>query len=47
MYAKCGSIEDTPSVFNKMPSQNVVSWSAMLAGFAMHGHGNKALDQFE
>jgi len=47
MYAKCGSIEDPRSVFNKMPSRNAVSWNAMLAGFAMHGHGNKALDQFE
>ncbi len=24
MYAKCGSIEDVRSVFNKMPYQNVV-----------------------
>jgi pentatricopeptide repeat protein len=47
MYVKCGSIEDARSVFNKMPSRNAVSWSAMHAGFAMHGHGNKALDQFE
>ncbi len=44
MYAKCGSIEDARSVLNKTPSRNAVSWSAMLAGFAMHGHGNKALD---
>ncbi len=47
MYAKCGSTEDAQSVFNKMPSRNVVSWSAMLARFAMHGHGNKVLDQFK
>ncbi len=47
MYAKCGSIEDAWSVFNKMPSKNLVSWNAMLAGFAMHGHGNKALEHFK
>ncbi len=29
MYAKCGSIEDAGGVFNKMQSQNVVSWNAM------------------
>ncbi|KAH8972652.1 hypothetical protein BDL97_01G002400 [Sphagnum fallax] len=29
-YAKCGSIEDAGRVFNKMPSQNVVTWNAIL-----------------
>jgi pentatricopeptide repeat protein len=27
-YAKCGSIENAGGVFNKMQSQNVVSWNA-------------------
>jgi pentatricopeptide repeat protein len=27
--AKCGSIEDAGGVFNKLQSQNVVSWNAM------------------
>ncbi len=30
MYAKCGSIEDAGKVFKKMPSQDVVSWTAMI-----------------
>jgi pentatricopeptide repeat protein len=30
MYAKCGSMEDAWRVFNTMPSQNVVTWSAMI-----------------
>ncbi|KAH9531409.1 hypothetical protein CY35_19G036500 [Sphagnum magellanicum] len=34
-------------VFNKMPFCNVVSWNAMLEGFAMHGHGKEALAHFE
>ncbi len=46
MYAKCGSIEDAWSVFNKMPSQNVVTWTAILGGCAMHGHGKEALKTF-
>jgi len=25
----------------------VVSWNSILAGFAMHGHGNKALEHFK
>jgi pentatricopeptide repeat protein len=32
MYAKCGSMEDAWRVFNTMPSQNVVTWSAMILG---------------
>jgi hypothetical protein len=36
MYAKCGSMEDACTVFNKMPSQD-----AILRGYAMHGHGKK------
>ncbi|KAH8913174.1 hypothetical protein BDL97_U03100 [Sphagnum fallax] len=37
MYAKCGSMEDACRVFNTMPSHDVVSWNALLGGFAMHG----------
>jgi pentatricopeptide repeat protein len=35
MYAKCGRIEDACRVFNKMPFQNVVTWTAMVLGRAM------------
>jgi hypothetical protein len=37
------SIEDAGSVFNKVPSQDVVTWDAILGGCAMHGHGKEAL----
>jgi pentatricopeptide repeat protein len=47
MYAKCGSMEHACKVFNKMSSRDVISWNAILAGFAMHGHGNKALEHFK
>ncbi len=47
MYAKCGSMEDAWSVFNKMPSQNVVTWIAILGGCAIHGHGKEVLTFFE
>ncbi|CAN5962314.1 unnamed protein product [Sphagnum jensenii] len=46
MYAKCGSMEDACRVFNTMPSHDVVSWNALLGGFAMHGQGQKALELF-
>jgi pentatricopeptide repeat protein len=41
MYAKCGSMEDAWKMFHKMPSQDVVTWTAIL------GHGNEALQHFE
>eukprot|EP01018_Ginkgo_biloba_P001467 Gb_24928 [translate_table: standard] len=47
MYAKCGSIGNARYLFDKMPLQNVVSWTAMIAGYAMHGCGTEALKLFE
>jgi pentatricopeptide repeat protein len=47
MYTKCGSMDDACKVINKMPSWDVFSWNSILAGFAMHGHGNKALEHFK
>ncbi|KAJ7560407.1 hypothetical protein O6H91_04G128300 [Diphasiastrum complanatum] len=43
MYAKCGCIEDARQVFNNMRERNVVSWNAMIAGYAQQGLGNEAL----
>jgi pentatricopeptide repeat protein len=34
-------------VFDKMPSQDVITWNAILGGCAMHGHGKEALEHFE
>eukprot|EP01018_Ginkgo_biloba_P002632 Gb_30097 [translate_table: standard] len=47
MYAKCGSIEKAHNLFDKMHERNVISWNAMIAGYAMHGCGKEALDLFE
>ncbi|CAM6045275.1 unnamed protein product [Sphagnum compactum] len=47
MYAKCGSMEDALKVFSKMPTRDVVSWNALLGGYAMHGHAKEAVGQFE
>ncbi|KAH9323955.1 hypothetical protein KI387_018594, partial [Taxus chinensis] len=37
MYAKCGSIQKAHKLFDKLHHPNVVSWTAMIAGCAMHG----------
>eukprot|EP01018_Ginkgo_biloba_P022394 Gb_02038 [translate_table: standard] len=46
MYAKCGSIKDARKVFDQMSERDVVSWTAMISGYAIHGHGEDALILF-
>ncbi|KAJ7300180.1 hypothetical protein O6H91_Y053900 [Diphasiastrum complanatum] len=47
MYGKCGSIEHAREVFNNMNERNVVSWNAMIGGFAQHGLGKEAFVLYE
>ncbi|XP_057873047.2 pentatricopeptide repeat-containing protein At1g11290, chloroplastic-like [Cryptomeria japonica] len=47
MYAKCGSIYKARQLFDKMPQRNVVSWNAMIAGYAQNGYCKDALKIFE
>eukprot|EP01018_Ginkgo_biloba_P022393 Gb_37554 [translate_table: standard] len=46
MYSKCGSIENARQVFDKIFQRDVTLWTAMIAGYAMHGHGEDALTLF-
>ncbi|KAJ7533360.1 hypothetical protein O6H91_13G045300 [Diphasiastrum complanatum] len=46
MYVKCGSIEDACKVFNAMSRHTVISWNAMIGGYAKCGRGTSALDLF-
>ncbi|GMH02607.1 hypothetical protein Nepgr_004446 [Nepenthes gracilis] len=47
MYAKCGSIERARWVFDKLgPKKDVMTWSAMISGLAMHGHSEECHDLF-
>ncbi|KAL1547508.1 Pentatricopeptide repeat-containing protein [Salvia divinorum] len=46
MYMKCGSVEDGSKVFNTMIERDVVSFNAMILGFAQNGHGGEALQLF-
>lgn len=46
MYAKCGRIRDARSIFDAMPMRNVVSWNAMIGGYAMHGKANDVMELF-
>ncbi|POO00059.1 Pentatricopeptide repeat [Trema orientale] len=37
MYAKCGDLVSARKVFDEMPLKNEISWSALMAGYGMHG----------
>ncbi|XP_059634017.1 pentatricopeptide repeat-containing protein At3g26782, mitochondrial-like [Cornus florida] len=48
MYAKCGDLDTTVEIFNRMCSneRDVSSWNVLISGYGMHGHGQKALELF-
>ncbi|OVA20906.1 Pentatricopeptide repeat [Macleaya cordata] len=46
MYSKCGSIRDSEVVFGELESPDLVSWNTIIAGYAQHGHYEKALSSF-
>lgn len=46
LYAKCGSLVYARKVFDKMQEKNIISWSTMISGYGMHGHGRKAVKLF-
>lgn len=46
-YAKCGSMEDSLLMFDKLSKRNVVSWNAVVCGYAQNGKGVEAISFFE
>ncbi|KAL1818849.1 hypothetical protein ACET3Z_013718 [Daucus carota] len=46
MYSKCGDLEKALEVFESVSWRDVFVWSAMIAGFAMHGRGKDAIHLF-
>ncbi|MCO5591197.1 hypothetical protein L7F22_045178 [Adiantum nelumboides] len=47
MYAKCNALHLAKSVLEKLPSCNVVSWNALIGGYAQNGQGQQALNYLE
>ncbi|XP_042430316.1 pentatricopeptide repeat-containing protein At4g33170-like [Zingiber officinale] len=47
MYAKCGNIEDSLCLFERMIPTNIASWNVLLLGLAQHGKGKEALNLFK
>ncbi|KAK6939747.1 E+ motif [Dillenia turbinata] len=46
-YAKLGRLILSCNIFSEMRNPDRVAWTAMLAGYAVHGHGKHAIDIFE
>eukprot|EP01018_Ginkgo_biloba_P019235 Gb_06193 [translate_table: standard] len=46
MYAKCQNIEDACRVFQRLSRRDLVSWNAMIGGYAQNGHAREALEFF-
>lgn len=46
MYIKCWKYEDAGQVFKQMTTRDVVTWTAMLEGYAQHGFAQEAIQAF-
>ena len=47
MYAKCGALLKAQKVLGKLPTRNVISWNALISGYAQEGRVYEALKCFE
>ncbi|KAF4367443.1 hypothetical protein F8388_025861 [Cannabis sativa] len=47
MYAKCGDLVGARRVFDQMPLRNEISWSALMAGYGMHGSFSEVFGLFD
>ncbi|OAY77719.1 Pentatricopeptide repeat-containing protein, partial [Ananas comosus] len=46
MYAKCGRIDLSRKVYDKMPTRDIVTWNTLIAGYGLHGLGHEAISLF-
>ncbi|KAK0576177.1 hypothetical protein LWI29_013300 [Acer saccharum] len=47
MFAKCGDVENAKSVFHKMASRCIITWTTMISGLAVNGQCREALSLFD
>ncbi|XP_051151687.1 pentatricopeptide repeat-containing protein At2g34400 [Andrographis paniculata] len=46
MYGKCGELESARQVFDGMKAKEVVTWNAMITGYAQNGQADETLSLF-
>ena len=47
MYFKCGAVEEAEMLFESLPEKNLVTWNALLSGYAHNGDTRKVFELFE
>ncbi|CAI8613592.1 unnamed protein product [Vicia faba] len=47
MYSKCGSINKSREVFERVKNKDLTLWTSMINSYAIHGMGNEAISLFE
>ncbi|XP_020576617.1 pentatricopeptide repeat-containing protein At1g03540 [Phalaenopsis equestris] len=47
MYAKCGLLDDSRQVFDRLENKNAVSWCALLGGYCQNGEFQTVLVLFQ
>ncbi|KAJ0084832.1 hypothetical protein Patl1_30183 [Pistacia atlantica] len=46
MYCKFGLLDNAQQLFDEMLKRNLVSWTALISGYAQHGHHTKSFSMF-
>ena len=46
-YARCGALSKAQQVLEELCVMNVVSWNALISGFAQQGRGEEAVECFK
>lgn len=47
MYARCGNLVRARAIFDGMHEKSLVSWTAIIGGYGMHGLGDIAVELFD
>ncbi|KAL0296270.1 UNVERIFIED_CONTAM: putative pentatricopeptide repeat-containing protein [Sesamum radiatum] len=47
MYFKCGQIKEAERLFQSLPERNLVTWNALISGYAHNGNSEKVIEHFE
>lgn len=47
MYSRCGNLTKAQQLFDEMPERTLVSWTAIIGGYGVHGHGEIAVQLFK
>lgn len=47
MYARCGDLVCARAIFDRMAEKSVISWTAIIGGYGIHGKGDIAVGLFD